>query len=234
MSTSFTPLITATLAFIAGHFLLSAGPVRAALLGALGRTGFLGLYSAYAAATFIWMNVAYARAPFRDLWGDPTWARWLAVLAMPVAAVLFAAGAMTANPGAVGFGGLLDGERPARGIQKVTRHPILWAVAIWAAVHLCANGDLASAIFFGALLALCLFGMVHIELRKRAEPGDAWRKFAAQTSFVPFAGLVSGRLKLGLGEIGWSRLAAGAILYLLLLFGHRIAIDVPILPQLAG
>jgi uncharacterized membrane protein len=234
MSTSFTPLIAATLAFLAGHFVLSALPIRGALIRILGRTGFLVVYSTLAMATFIWMNVAYARAPFDDLWGDPGWARWVAVLIMPVASTLFAGGVLTANPGAVGFEKLMDSARAAQGIQKVTRHPILWAVALWAGVHLLANGDMASVIFFGGLLVLCLLGMIHLEARKAAELGESWQRFAAQSSFVPFAGIVSGRLSVGMKEIGWNRLAAGVILYLVLLFGHRVAIDVPLLPQLAG
>ncbi len=234
MSASFTPLITATAAFVCGHFVLSAAPVRAALIGILGRIAFHAIYSLYAIATFIWMNMAYGGAPFEDLWGDPGWARWVAVLAMPVASILFAAGVLTANPGAVGFEKLMESERAPRGIQKVTRHPILWAIAIWAAVHLVANGDMASVIFFGGILGLSLLGMAHLEARKGAEPGEAWRRFAAQSSFLPLAGIMSGRVKIEIREIGWSRIAAGIMLYLILLFGHRVAIDVPLLPQLAG
>ena len=234
MGATFTPLITATLAFVCGHFVLSASPIRTSLIRALGRIGFHGAYSFYAVATFIWMNIAYARAPFDDLWGDPGWARWVAVLAMPVASILLTAGAMTANPGAVGFEKLMDAERAPRGIQKVTRHPIQWAIAIWAAVHLLANGDMASAIFFGGFLGLSLLGMAHLEARKSAELGEAWQRFAAQSSLLPFAAVLSGRVKFETREIGWNRIAAGIILYLILLFGHRVAIDVPLLPQLAG
>lgn len=78
MSTSFTPLIAATLAFVCGHFVLSAAPIRGALIRHLGRVAFLGTYSVYAITTFIWMNMAYTRAPFDDLWGDPGWTRWVA------------------------------------------------------------------------------------------------------------------------------------------------------------
>ena len=125
-------------------------------------------------------------------------------------------------------------DRPPMGIQKVTRHPILWAIALWAALHLTANGDLAAVIFFGGLLVMSLGGMVHMEARKRAEPGDAWTRFADQSSLVPFAGIIAGRLRVSLAEIGWSRIAAGLILYLVFLFGHRVVIDVPLLPRLAG
>ncbi|MDH3241751.1 MAG: NnrU family protein [Alphaproteobacteria bacterium] len=234
MSANFTPLISATLAFVLGHFFLSAGPVRAGLIGILSRNGFLAVYSLYSIATFVWMNIAYTKAPFEDLWGDPHWARWASVLIMPLAAILLAAGVSTANPGAVGMDKLMAEGREPRGIQKVTRHPMMWAIAIWAALHLAANGDQASVIFFGGLLVLCLGGMVHIEARKRAEGGAAWERFAAGSSVVPFAALLAGRTRVTLSEIGWGRLAAGMVLYVVLLFGHRVVIDVPILAQLAG
>ena len=234
MNASFTSLIAATLAFVLGHFVLSATPVRTALTGVLGRTAFLVFYSLYAIGTFVWMNIAFARGPFEDLWGDPGWARWLAVGVMPLASVLFAAGVMTANPSAVGFEKLMAANRPPMGIQKVTRHPIQWAIALWAALHIAANGDLASVIFFGGILSLSLAGMVHMEARKRAEPGDAWTRFADGSSFIPFAGIIEGRVSVSAGEIGWDRIAAGLILYLVFLFGHRVVIDVPLLPQLSG
>jgi uncharacterized membrane protein len=41
-------------------------------------------------------------------------------------------------------------DAPARGIQRVTRHPFLWGVAVWAFVHLIANGDVASLMLFGS------------------------------------------------------------------------------------
>ena len=83
------------------------------------------------------------------------------------------------------------------------------------------------------ILCLGVFGMIHMEARKRRELGGAWDRFANQSSLIPFAAVLSGRVKASLGEIGWSRLAAGLILYLLLLFGHRIVIDVPLLPEMA-
>lgn len=234
MSASFTPLITATLCFVLGHFVLSTLAIRNFLTAKLSRNGFLGLYILFAIAAFIWMNVAYARAPFEDLWGDPLWARWLGVFVMPVSAFLLAAGAMTANPTMFFFDGLLEQGRAPTGIQKITRHPILWAIAIWAGVHVLANGDQASLIFFGGMLGLSLFGMVHIEARKRAEGGELWTRFTEASSFFPLGGIITGRIRVTMGEIGWNRIAAGVILYFLFLFGHRLAIDVPLLPQLSG
>lgn len=232
VSASFTPLLAATAAFVLSHFILSAGPVRRVLAGALGEGAFLIGYSLVAAATFIWMSLAYARAPFEDLWGDPMWMRWVAVAVMPLATVLLVAGLATASPAAVGHRRVLPRAPAPRGIQKVTRHPVLIAIALWAALHLATNGDLASVILFGGLLVLALGGIAHLEARRRADDGEAWAAFARESSVVPFAALVAGRTRVSLAEIGWNRVAAGIVLYVVLLFGHRVVIDAPILPGL--
>jgi uncharacterized membrane protein len=44
-------------------------------------------------------------------------------------------------------------------LKRFTRHPMLWGVTIWAAVHLLSNGDLASLILFGSFGAFSLFDM---------------------------------------------------------------------------
>jgi uncharacterized membrane protein len=232
MSASFAPLVTATATFVLSHFVLSFGPVRRRLVARIGEQAFLIVYSAIAFGTFAWMCIAYGRAPFSDLWGDPHWARWATVAVMPFVSVLLVCGVSTANPGAVGFGHLLAAERAPHGIQKVTRHPVMIAVAIWAALHLITNGDAASSILFGGMLVLTLGGIVHIEARKRAAGGAAWARFAAITSVVPFAAVIKGRTRVSLGEIGWNRLAASLVVYLIMLFGHRLVIDVPLLPGL--
>lgn len=56
----------------------------------------------------------------------------------------------TPNPTAVGGEALLAQKEPAKGIQRITRHPFLWGVAVWSFTHLILNGDLASVIFLAA------------------------------------------------------------------------------------
>ncbi|MGE0652844.1 MAG: NnrU family protein [Alphaproteobacteria bacterium] len=234
VSASFAPVIIATAAFVLSHFVLSFGPVRGAIAGRIGEQAFLLLYSLVAVATFTWMCVAYGRAPFEDLWGDPRWARWLSVLVMPVATVMLTCGIGTANPGAIGFGNLRAPDRGPIGIQKITRHPIMMAIALWSALHLITNGDTASLILFGGMLILTFGGIVHIEIKKRAGGGEAWTRFTAASSVVPFAAIIDGRTQVSLGEIGWNRIAAGLVLYVILLLGHRLVVDVPLLPGLFG
>lgn len=47
-------------------------------------------------------------------------------------------------------------------LRSKMRHPMLGAVKVWALAHLVVNGDLASAILFGGILAWAVFDMIKI------------------------------------------------------------------------
>jgi uncharacterized membrane protein len=219
-------LLIATVLFVGLHFLLSA--VREPLVARIARRPFLGLYSLIAIITLAWMITAYRTAPYVELWPHAAWSRWLAIAVMPVATLLLVCGFLTPNPTAVGGERVLARADSAAGIFKVTRHPVMWAIALWSAVHLLANGTLASLIFFGGLLVLSLGGIAHIERRRATDSG--WQRLAAASSVIPFIAIVQGRAPGWLRELGLWRVALGLVVYLVLLFGHREVFGVPILP----
>ncbi len=126
--------------------------------------------------------------------------------------------------------GALDRADVVKGMLRITRHPFLWGVAIWAAGHLLVNGDRAGLVLFGAMLVLAIFGTVSIDGKRARALGDRWDGFAAQTSNVPFAAILAGRQSLKVGEIGWWRIALAVIVYAALLFGHPYAFGVRALP----
>jgi uncharacterized membrane protein len=234
MSETFIPLFAATILFVGGHFLLSSRPLRPALVARLGQWGFTGLYSAMSLAAFIWMCVTYARAPILELWPGEEYTWWVAAVAVLAASILLVCGYLTANPTALFGGRVLARDDPAPGIFKVTRHPVLWAVALWSGAHLIANGDASSLIFFGGLLALSLGGAAHIDARKAAEDSERWRKLAAATSFVPFAAALQGRTRIDPAEIGWLRIALAVALYLAVMQAHVWLVGIPIAPWTAS
>jgi uncharacterized membrane protein len=211
-------LVFATLVFLATHFVPST-PLRRALVRVLGERAYVAAYSLVAAATIAWMSWAYAKAPFQLLWHVPG-LRVLPLVVMPLALILLAAGVMTRNPTAVMQEAALKASEPARGIVRVTRHPIMWGILLWAAVHVLARGDLASLVFFGGFLAVAALGTVLMDVRKAATLGADWQRFAAVTSNVPFAAIVGGRNRFRFGEIGWKRVGVGLALYLVLLAAH--------------
>jgi len=211
-------LALATLVFAATHF-FSSTPLRMTLVEAIGEKAYLGAYSLVSFLTLGWMTWAYLRAPFLPVFQVPGVKLWPLVV-MPLAMILLAAGLMSRNPSAVGQAGRLKAAEPARGILRVTRHPVMWAIALWALVHLVARGDGASIIFFGGLAFVALAGTRLIDRRKDDTLGADWKRFAEATSNVPFTAIVEGRNRLVLAEIGWKGVAAGLIAFAVLLLAH--------------
>jgi uncharacterized membrane protein len=230
MTGSLVELLLAAVAFAGSHVLLSSAPVRGPLARALGEWPFVGLYSAISLGLFVWLVGAYGDAPLVELWAAPTVVRYVALGVMVVASVLVACGLSLTSPTGVSLKPAAAGA-PLAGIFKVTRHPVLWGIGLWAVVHVMANGDLASLILFGSLGVLALGGTVHIDRKKRTTMGGDWRAFAGATSNVPFAAIAAGRTRVSLKEIGYGRLVAGLVLYLVLLLGHEAVIGVaPLAP----
>jgi uncharacterized membrane protein len=222
MGSALISLIVSGLAFHGSHLALSSSRLRGQVREQIGERGFLLLYSALALVTFLWFVVSFVQAPIVPLWNAAPWARWLAIVLMPVASLLLVCGYSTPNPTAVGMERRAAADDPAPGILRVTRHPIMWAIGLWALVHLVANGDLAALLFFGSLAALALGGTVMIDRKKRLALGTNWPRLAEVTSNVPFAALLTRRTGLRLGEIGLSRLLAGLLLYAVLLLAHPL------------
>ena len=135
--------------FLLSHAIPARPQVRAALIAALGERWFLVVYSIIALAVLAWLIVAAGRAPFVELWPFEPWQMWAPNLAMPLVCVLAAFGVGAANP--LSFGGnpnrAFDPAQP--GIVGLVRHPLLWAIGLWAAAHLVPNGDLAHVMLFG-------------------------------------------------------------------------------------
>ncbi len=211
-----TQLALATAAFIGTHF-ISSTPLRAALTKAMGEKAYLGTYSLAAFATLGWMIHSYANAPLAPLWRG---LRHLPSAVMPFALLLIVCALMTRNPSAVGQSAALAGAEPARGMLRVTRHPMMWGVALWALAHLLARGDMAALLFFGGFALLALCGTLLIDARKAAALGEDWRRYAQATSNLPFAAIAAGRNQFHASEIGWAKLGIGLALYAVLLFAH--------------
>jgi uncharacterized membrane protein len=221
-------LFVAGAAFCGSHILLSSTRLRGSLRDQLGENGFLVVYSLTALATFAWFVAAYTRAPTILFWAPQSWTALVPVLLMPLATILLVAGYSTANPTAVGMERRAGADDPAPGILRVTRHPVMWAVGLWALSHLIANEDLASLWFFGAIAALALGGSMLIDRKKRLALGSNWQRLANVTSNFPFAALIAGRSRLRWHDIGILRPLAALLLYAVLYLAHPLFAGVPI------
>jgi uncharacterized membrane protein len=216
-------LIAASAFFLLIHFGVSGTRLRDRLVTLMREGPYRGAFALASLIGLVWMGRAYARAPAIELWAPLPGIRPLALMLVFVAFLFVVIGLATASPTRVGMESKLgQGTEPARGMVRITRHPFLWGVALWAFVHLVANGDLASMIFFGTLLVLALGGTASIDAKRRRNFGDAWQRFAEATSNIPFAAIASGRNELGpaLSEIGFLRPVIAIAAYAAFLVFH--------------
>lgn len=160
------------------------------------------------------MIATYLRAPTVWLWPPAPWLNALAAVLMLPAFVLLVAALRPGNPTLAGPDMLLRGELPDRGITRVTRHPMLWAFALWALAHMAANGDLATLLLCGSVLLTALNGMASIDRKNRRRLGERYTAFERKTSILPFAAILQGRNEFRPCEIGGLALLAGVALYL--------------------
>jgi uncharacterized membrane protein len=213
-------LTLAALFFVGIHFLIAGSQRRDRLIAKYGERVYRSGFSILSLASLFWLIYAYRHAPYLETWGQLAWFKPVAALLMLIAFILAVTGITTASPTAVNGASLLSEAEPAQGILRVTRHPFLWGIALWAAVHLIANGDVAALVLFGSLLLLALGGTRSIDAKRRRHLGEQWTKFEAATSNMPFKAIREGRNQLKIAEIGWWRIALAVALYLALLHFH--------------
>ena len=218
----FLPLVLTLTIFLASHTLISRPFLRAPLLAALGKRWYgalHGIISLIGMAAVFW---GFWQAPYVGLWPPYPELQAIPAAVMPVACILAAAGVLTPGAGLLGDR-LPEGDNPAPGILSITRHPLPWALILWAMAHLVANGDVAGVALFGIFLAFSAFAPPLVDKRRRRCGEEAWQRFSAASPTMPFTGPGPIDWK----GIGWKPVLLGLAIYLslLLLHPHVIGID---------
>ena len=225
-----TNLIIASAMFFLIHAVVAGTTFRFWLVGKIGLKVYVALFSIGSLVALIWMSRAYNAVSELGLqpglltypWGD-----WLAVVVMFFSIIFVVVGLLTKSPTAMEQGQLLEQDDIATGMLRITRHPFLVGVALWAIMHMITNSDVGSLVFFGTFLVVVLNGMRNIDRKRLHIHGDQWTRFADQTSTMPFAAIIKGRNSLKLGEIGVVKLLAGLVVYLALAWFHHDLFSVP-------
>lgn len=214
-------LTFAAVLWIVTHLGIINSRIRPALVSKLGKQAYTGVYTLISIVVLVFLIMSFNRLETNVmLWTPISLFRWLAILLTPIALILAAGTFLTSNPTIVGQVHKLRTFGKGKGVIRITRHPFQWSVIIWAAVHILANGDLGSLIFFGSLLTVSLIGTHTMDKKKAERIGEDWHKYAGVTSNVPFAAIIQGRNEFRPGELLLPALI-GLSLYALFLFKHE-------------
>lgn len=138
-------LILGVALFAGAHWFKRLAPDARAKMGDAGR----GAVTVALLAGIVLMVIGYRNAGFVNVWFPPAFMVHITNLLMVFAFWFFALSAV-------------EGV-----ISSKVRHKQLTAAKIWAVAHLLVNGDLASIILFGGMLA---WAVVSVILINRAEP----------------------------------------------------------------
>jgi uncharacterized membrane protein len=191
----------AALTWFGMHPVIAGSPVRALLVRKLGERGYQGSFSLLSVASLSFLVHAYRKAPCDPLWITPGPLYFLPLVAVPVAFVLLVGAFTVPNPMAVAGEKALAGENPARGMQRITRHPFLWGVMLWSGSHLIVNGNVPALLLFGSLFLTAAIGTRDIDRKRWRSDPEGFRRYASLTSNLPFLAIASGRNRLVLREL---------------------------------
>jgi len=208
------------LAFAGSHLLLSSIPVRRPLIEKLGAQAFAGLYSVVALATFvpivwIYLDNRHSGPLLWTLRGVPG----ITVLTIVVGIVAFAliAGSF-AQPSATSIDPRAVPR--ARGILRITRHPLFTGLALWGLGHVVVNGFASDLAFFGSFAVFAVIGAQHQDTRKQLEEPQRLGAFYNETSLLPFGAVLEGRNRVVAEEMPWIALVLGAAVAGLVYLAH--------------
>ena len=212
MNAALVSLIAAGITLVGTHFALSH-PLRTPLIGRLGERGFMLIYSVVALAAMVWMADAFGKVPPETVfWAGYGDTAWIAGSALTLVAAILFVGSLAGNPALPAPGAEAAARQEPRGVFRVTRHPMMWGFALWALAHAIAAPTSRTLVVAATIATLALVG-AHLQDRKKAAlMGEAWREWAARTSYWP-------RLT-ALPQARWFALLGGTALWLAATYAH--------------
>lgn len=169
----------ALVVFMASHFLPRVGGLRETLIGKIGRRAYFAGYGIISLVVLFWLIGSASRAPYVEIWAASEWTRKVPAVVMPFAIVLAVIGIGTRWPFTLGSKEATAFDPAKPGLAALTRHPLLWGLALWSAAHLPPNGDFAHVLLFGGFAVMSLAAMPIFDRRAKAAlaTGDTARWF---------------------------------------------------------
>lgn len=176
-------LAAANAAFVGSHFVMSH-PLRGPMVRALGEKGFSLAYTAISFAALGWVYFAFIAAPPADLGGSGE-IGWIAATIITWPAMVLLAGSFMGNPALPTPMAEAQARAEPRGVFRVTRHPMMWAIGLWAGSHLLLFWSTRTMITAAAMGLLALVGAKFQDAKKQALMGPSWAEWEGKTSYWP-------------------------------------------------
>jgi len=183
MDATIWSLIAANIAFVGTHFVMSH-PLRAPLVKALGAGGFQAAYIVVSFATLAWVYFAFKAAPPADLPGSGE-IGWIIATLLTIPAMILLAGSLIGNPALPTPMAEAQARAAPKGVFRVTRHPMMWGIGLWAASHMILFWSTRTMVTALAMGILALVGAKLQDAKKEALMGDAWGQWESKTSYWP-------------------------------------------------
>ena len=174
-------LILGMILWVGAHYFRRLMPDQRAALGNKGK----GMIAVAIVAALVMIIIGYRGAAFINVWYPPSFLTHVNNLLMVLAFWVYGS---SAAKGAKAW--------PA----NKTRHPQLMAVKIWAVAHLLVNGDLASIILFGGMLAWAVGSVILIN---KAEPNWTPPPAAGKATYIRLVVITAVVLVIVIGIHTW-------------------------------
>ena len=204
--------------FVVTHLVLSHGSIREGLVKKIGQWPFRGLYSLISfltlgpAAVLWWQN----RHLGPVLWEMPFWPeRICAGLLVLFGFFLFFQLLATPSPAS-----MMPAKNEARGVLRITRHPMNMGISLWALAHLLANGAVGDVAFFGSFVVVGILGPYHMDARLKKTRGEDFIEFCKQTSVMPFSAILGRRNRLVFDELSFPLTLIAVVVFAVLTLFH--------------
>jgi uncharacterized membrane protein len=140
-------LIVGMVLFTGMHLAGSVRAWREPMVERLGEWPYKGVYALISLLGLVMAGFGYGRAETAWVWMPLPFGHELAAALMPLAVLLLVAAYLPGN------------------IKRLTAHPMLWGVVLFAIAHLLVRGHWASIVLFGGLAVYSLLAMAMATVR---------------------------------------------------------------------
>jgi uncharacterized membrane protein len=189
--------------FFVVHLISGIYELRKPVAALMGQAGYRMTHALFSLGGLVLIGMGYSSAPFVALYEPPAWGASVTLLVMPLAIILLVA------------------SHGSKDVKRITRHPMLWGITLFSALHLLANGDQATVMIFAPFFVYGLLAMWLTDRKKRLGDPDGWEKESRGTSVFPFVAMRQGRAGPPAGDKGKKAIFIGLVAYILLAYGHE-------------